>query len=304
MLYDVFIYPTAKSKLITNRLGGEGGFLIEVDGREVQALAGHLKKFRLRRRVQIGVLEGTGGNGNNGWGVHAVWGDQENQSHDYNKSNKGIGADQIGCMDARAPAMGHRVVTPSSADFDAEEVPLENYHLRRILHGVPEGQIEISKETALPLESNLDIMGGIDFRKGCYVGQELTIRTHHTGVVRKRILPLAVYRPGERPPELLDEMLDERLKDDIVLPPAGANINRAGGGKGRSAGKWAGGVGTIGLGLCRLEVMTDSAVGGNSQWKPGEEFKIQWDEGEVMVKAFMPHWFQERSEGLKVRHGV
>ena len=49
----------------------------------------------------------------------------------------------------------------------------------------PEGQIEIPKETALPLESNIDIMGGIDFRKGCYVGQELTIRTHHTGVVRE-----------------------------------------------------------------------------------------------------------------------
>ena len=113
-----------------------------------------------------------------------------------------------------------------------------------------------------------------------------------------------MYRPGERVPERLDEMLDGRLEEGIVLPQAGANISRAGGGKGRSAGRWAGGVGRVGLGLCRLEVMTDSAVGGNSQWKPGEEFKIEWEGGEVRVKAFMPQWFQERAEKLRVRPGV
>ncbi|RMZ76913.1 hypothetical protein DV738_g4709, partial [Chaetothyriales sp. CBS 135597] len=54
---------------------------------------------------------------------------------------------------------------------------------------VTEGQREIISGQALPQESNLDFLGGIDFYKGCYLGQELTIRTHHTGVVRKRILP-------------------------------------------------------------------------------------------------------------------
>lgn len=38
----------------------------------------------------------------------------------------------------------------------------------------------------------------VDFRKGCYVGQELTIRTYHTGVVRKRIVPIQIYKDGER----------------------------------------------------------------------------------------------------------
>ena len=137
VLYDVFIYPTAKSKLLTDKVEEEGGFLIEVDGREAQALAGHLKKFRLRRRVEIDVLEGAGGGGKDGWGVHAIWDDRKNQSHDYEKTSEAVGASQTGCVDARAPGMGHRVIASPSTDLSAEVVPLENYHLRRILHGVP-----------------------------------------------------------------------------------------------------------------------------------------------------------------------
>jgi len=52
---------------------------------------------------------------------------------------------------------------------------------------------------AFPMDSNLDVMGGLDFRKGCYVGQELTVRTYHTGVIRKRILPVVIHQPDEIP---------------------------------------------------------------------------------------------------------
>ena len=172
------------------------------------------------------------------------------------------------------------------------------------MKGGPEGQGEILKESALPQESNIDYMGGIDFRKGCYVGQELTIRTHHTGVVRKRILPVQLYNADERQPDELVYSWDSK----VMMPLQGANISRVDK-KGRSAGKWIGGVGNVGLALCRLEIMTNTMLASeSSQWKPDDEFKVAWDAvegrpaGEVKVKAFVPSWHAERAEHQQVRH--
>ncbi len=86
---------------------------------------------------------------------------------------------------------------------EVEEVPFDAYTVRRMLRGVPEGQREIWSETAFAAESNIDYMGGVDFRKGCYVGQETVTRTQHTGVVRKRILPVQLYADGEPIPTAL-----------------------------------------------------------------------------------------------------
>lgn len=56
--------------------------------------------------------------------------------------------------------------------------------------GIPEGADDFLLGQSLPLESNLDYTNGVDFRKGCYLGQELTIRTYHTGVTRHSYLML------------------------------------------------------------------------------------------------------------------
>ena len=60
--------------------------------------------------------------------------------------------------------------------------------------GVCEGSEEIPTAKATPLEFNLEYMHGVSFHKGCYLGQELTARTHHTGVIRKRIMPVKLSR--------------------------------------------------------------------------------------------------------------
>jgi folate-binding Fe-S cluster repair protein YgfZ len=141
------------------------------------------------------------------------------------------------------------------------------------------------------MESNMDYLNGIDFRKGCYVGQELTIRTQHTGVIRKRILPVQLYTSTSTPPsELFYESTGFAVKP-------GADI-KAEGGK-RPAGKFLASVGNVGLALCRLENMTDlrvSAEGGT--WKKGMEFNITVAEGEqkVKVKAFVPEWLRLREQ--------
>lgn len=226
------------------------------------------------------------------WDVWSLWDDT---THPVN-----LASHEIDCVDHRAPGFGKRAVLPrdqqpalSTLEAEVPECDVETYRLRRYLHGVPEGQGEILEGVALPAESCVDYMGGVDFRKGCYVGQELTIRTHHQGIVRKRILPVVVY-PGDV------EGAPGRLRYDprveVRLPPGGTDIKRVGK-KGRAAGKWLTGVGNVGLALCRLEMMTDVRLDGGDGvggWKEGDEFAVEW-EGEgnkerVKVKAFVPGW--------------
>ena len=67
------------------------------------------------------------------------------------------------------------------------------YSRYRMVHGLPEGPEIVGR---VPLEANLDLLGYISFKKGCYVGQELIARTKHTGLVRKRLLPfIRTLRP-------------------------------------------------------------------------------------------------------------
>ena len=105
---------------------------------------------------------------------------------------------------------------------------------------------------SLPLESNMDLLNGIDFRKGCYVGQELTIRTRHTGVVRKRILPVQIETSAlslsenhtEKPVyrEEEDDKAGESVKAEEV-PLHGTDIRDE---RGKRVGKWLGGVENLG----------------------------------------------------------
>lgn len=186
-----------------------------------------------------------------------------------------------------------------------EEYHWEDYMIHRMLNGHAEGPVEIVSEHALPQESNLDFYGGIDFKKGCYLGQELTIRTHHTGVVRKRILPVQLYTDNEPIPEDQNRPLYNPLAS-LPQPPHEANIAKCGGRgrSGRSTGKWLGGYGNVGLALCRLEAMTDiSLTAEASQFDPtADEFEVSWQDGtsnenkSVKVNAFVPSWLRQALE--------
>lgn len=68
--------------------------------------------------------------------------------------------------------------------------PTVTFEEHRYKLGVGEGPLDLPPGKAVPLECNVADLNGISFSKGCYIGQELTARTHHTGVLRKRLLPL------------------------------------------------------------------------------------------------------------------
>ena len=260
VLWDAFIYP------YTN--GGEGkSYLIEIDSNQIESFVQHLKRHKLRSRVVIRPVQDE-------WRVWFAW-----QDPDANHPSEPSDPHYVNSLPSQAFTRFEALV----------ETPESSYTIRRYLHGISEGQKEILRETALPLESNIDHMNGIDFRKGCYVGQELTIRTQHTGVVRKRILPVQMYTSN--PPT--------RLTYDATDPAAPLHADiKAEGGK-RPTGKLLSWVGNIGLALCRLENMTDlrvSAEGGT--WKEGVEFNVATpDDGQrVKVKAFVPTWLREKEK--------
>lgn len=288
VLWDVFIWPLQDEN-------GQWGCYIEVEDSEHESLARHLKRHKLRSKITIQLLKD-----NDAPEVWAAWGAQSAAV-----SSKSL----IGVLeDPRALGFGKRLLVrggelPSEDDF--KPLPLPAYQLRRYMYGIPEGPLEIPRESALPMEANIDLANGIDFKKGCYVGQELTIRTKHTGVVRKRILPVQVYNAGEPIPA--DNGIPRFDPDwkwegsfesgmDIKQLDEEGSIK-----KGRAAGKFVAAVGNVGLALCRLEMMTPmriSAEGGS--YKPGLEFGMQMADGEktVRVKAFLPTWFVESEKKL------
>ncbi|PWY67167.1 hypothetical protein BO70DRAFT_390519 [Aspergillus heteromorphus CBS 117.55] len=322
VLNDAFIYPLPQADGTPSE---ELSWLVEVDKNEVPTLLRHLKKHKLRAKLKLRALDD---------GERTIWSSWKDHSEPrwaaYNLDSQSFSpfssstSTITGCMDTRAPGFGSRLVTPGAEDLkthlaeeageiSGSEVDLGSYTVRRILHGVAEGQSEILRESSLPLECNMDMSRGIDFRKGCYVGQELTIRTHHTGVVRKRILPVQLYEESQEAVASADAPVYDPSAA-LSLPPSGSNISKISARKGRSAGKFLGGVGNIGLALCRLEMMTDIALTGEgTQYSPGQEFKASWtgaedggpESGEVRLKALVPAWTREHisSGGVKQNHG-
>jgi len=93
----------------------------------------------------------------------------------------------------------------------------DRFSMRRLLMGVPEGPEELPTNQTLPLNANLDGIGGISYTKGCYMGQELTTRTYRTGVIRKRLFIL--IRPHKRHRSYLD-----KWPHNAPLPAEVANL--------------------------------------------------------------------------------
>ena len=143
------------------------------------------------------------------------------------------------------------------------------YNRERVIKGVPEGAFEIQSRQAIPLEFNVDLMGGIDFNKGCYLGQELVIRTHQRGVVRKRILPIRFHSLNsttlkpERP-EFFEFDAQSQITRNLdkqseflptALDPTSGKLKILS--RTDSLGKLVMAQGNIGLGMMRLDALKD-----------------------------------------------
>jgi len=157
-----------------------GTFLLETERERAAALARKLKMYTLRSKVTV---EDRGAD----LEVAAVFGP------DAAKVLPVAGATAF--VDPRLPELGVRVLAPvgqAATLLGLGEASFAAYESLRLRLGVPDGSRDLTVEKALLLESGFDELHGVDWQKGCYMGQELTARTKYRGLIKRRLFPVKV----------------------------------------------------------------------------------------------------------------
>ncbi len=154
-----------------------GGFFLDIPRALATTLVDKLILYKLRSRVIVEDLSEI-------LGVLAAW------------DGDGTTAYGLCYADPRLPALGLRVMVPphlaaaAAADLGAVRVDASAYEAHRIALGIPQGGLDFSYGDAFPHETDMDQLGGVDFAKGCYVGQEVVSRMEHRGIARTRAVPV------------------------------------------------------------------------------------------------------------------
>jgi tRNA-modifying protein YgfZ len=159
-----------------------GGFYLDCPRALADTLIERLTFYRLRAKAVIEDLSEK-------LGVLAIW--------------DGEGKTEYGLCyaDPRLASLGWRCLLPphvaaeAADDLGAARVDADEYEAHRIALGVSRGGLDFTYGDAYPHETDMDQLAGVDFDKGCYVGQEVVSRVEHRGSARKRIVPVT-YNGG------------------------------------------------------------------------------------------------------------
>lgn len=148
--------------------GIEGGYRLDTEATRAPDLLKRLTLYRLRAKAAL-ALDPT-------LSVAAAW------------DGAGTAMDTEVVTDGRLADLGTRLYAAQGA-FSADATEAD-YHAHRIGLGIPEGGRDFAFSDAFPHEALMDQLGGVDFKKGCYVGQEVVSRMQHRGSARTRIVPV------------------------------------------------------------------------------------------------------------------
>ena len=175
---------------------GDGALLIDCEAARRDDLKKRLTIYKLRSKATIEALDG--------WRVFAAWGDGAPEALHLG-ADAGSAAplsEGVAFTDPRLGALGARVLLPgdSAAGLTSfTRTDAEAYDRWRLSHGVADGSRDLEPEKSILLESNFEELNGVDFNKGCYVGQELTARTKYRGLVKKKLVPVEVSGTAPEP---------------------------------------------------------------------------------------------------------
>lgn len=223
---DFFVVAAAAS---------EDGFYLDCPAGLAAELMQKLTFYRLRAKVTIE---------DSGLAVLAAW------------DGDGHVARGIAYRDPRLPELGLRVlVAPgaakeAAAGLGATWVEAGDYDAHRIALGVPRGGVDFLYGDAFPHDADLDKLHGVDFRKGCFIGQEVVSRVEHRGTARNRIVPVAFDGPA---------------------PPAETSVtagNKVVGTMGSSAGN-------LGLAMLRVDRVADAQAAGTTLSAGGTPLRLR-----------------------------
>ena len=183
-LHDFFIAEVAGST-----------FLLDGKAARLDDLVRRLRLYRLRSQVELARRDDLA--------VAAVHGSGATQAFGLPDSAgaAAIFGDGLTFVDPRLAAAGVRVVLPRPVVVRALTImgllPADSaaYHRMRIGLGLPDGSRDMIVDKSVLLEGGFEELNGVDFNKGCYLGQEVTARTKHRGLLKRRLLPVGVDGP-------------------------------------------------------------------------------------------------------------
>jgi folate-binding protein YgfZ len=165
--------------LVLRDVAGDGAYWLDCGAAQASHLAKRLGFYKLRAKVAIADESPSRC-------VVAFWGEKPGDT-----------PDAVVYRDPRDARLGWRTIMPRDKAL-AGVAAHGAYEALRISAGVPKGGVDFAYGDAFPHDANFDLLHGLEFEKGCYVGQEVVSRMRHRGTARKRIVPVKLS--GEPPP--------------------------------------------------------------------------------------------------------
>ena len=182
--YAALLTPQGKilfDMIVVRTPGEESTYLIDCAAGQAADLAKRLGFYKLRAKVAIADMSAA-------QAVTAFWGAEA------------PGVDEgVLYADPRDPRLGWRAILPRPAAATVGSEHLGEYEGLRIAVAAPKGGLDFAYADAFPHDANFDLLHGVDFDKGCYVGQEVVSRMKHRGSARKRVARVKLAGPAPAP---------------------------------------------------------------------------------------------------------
>lgn len=215
-IWSAFLTPQGKYLYDFFIIEKNGDLLLEMEAEHLPAFLKKLKMYKLRTKAELADVSDD-------YDVLAISGE-----------GVPVVGDGVLYADPRHLKMGFRCLMAKGKRPDYPEVAFDNYDDYRIQLGIPDGTRDLVQDKSILLENGFDELNGVDWDKGCYMGQELTARTKYRGLIKKRLIPATI---------------------EGFLPETGTQILQ----DGKDAGNVRSGHGDHALALIRLDALKKNA---------------------------------------------